>query len=130
MPPLPQPSSPHCRPLQFGAQHKSLVALHWLAGGWQQAGALAQHPVAPAGQFCPLQVVGFAAQRWAKQLLEQQSLFCWQALPFAVQPRRRAQRPFAHWFVQQSPLVLHGWPGLRQGLSRWRHFWRWLMQRP
>jgi hypothetical protein len=28
VPPLPQPSSPHCRPLQFGAQHKSLVALH------------------------------------------------------------------------------------------------------
>jgi hypothetical protein len=25
---LPQPSSPHCRPPQFGAQHKALVALH------------------------------------------------------------------------------------------------------
>jgi hypothetical protein len=30
VPPLPQPSGPHCRPVQFGAQH-SPPALHWLA---------------------------------------------------------------------------------------------------
>jgi hypothetical protein len=29
---LPQPSGPHWRPLQFGAQHRP-AALHWLAGG-------------------------------------------------------------------------------------------------
>ena len=32
VPPLPQPSSPHARPAQFGAQH-SPAGLHWLAGG-------------------------------------------------------------------------------------------------
>jgi hypothetical protein len=35
-PVFPQPSSPHSRPAQFGAQHMPEVLLHWLAGAWQQ----------------------------------------------------------------------------------------------
>jgi hypothetical protein len=92
---------------------------------------LAQQPVAPDEQFWPLHVVGGAAQRCWKQLPLQQSLFWLQARPFAVQPTgAAAQRPLAHWLVQQSPLVWHGWPAVRQGFARFWHFWRLAMQRP
>jgi hypothetical protein len=70
---LPQPSSPHCRPLQFGAQHNP-APLHWLAGGWQQP-SFGQHPVAAGLHAVPLQVSTLAAQTWLKQFPVQQSLF-------------------------------------------------------
>jgi hypothetical protein len=82
VPVLPQPSGPHSRFLQLGAQHNPSwppVVLHWLAGGSQQP-CPAQHPVAVAEQVCDepftRQVGGWAAQRWLKQLFEQHWLFC------------------------------------------------------
>jgi hypothetical protein len=101
LPPLPQPSSPHSRPAQFGAQHSAtpLVVLHWLAGGWQQVPA--QHPVAPGGQACPPQSGPLAAQACWKQLAEQQSLFCWQGAFSAAQLSSGAQTSLAQWVEQQ-----------------------------
>jgi hypothetical protein len=56
-----------------------------LAGGWQQP-SFGQHPVAAGVHVWSPHVGCLAAQTWPKQLLEQQSLFCWQASPVAAQP--------------------------------------------
>lgn len=56
---FPQPSDPHCLPVQFGAQH-SPAGLHWLAGAVQQTPE--QQPVAPAGQFVPPHWLGALVQ--------------------------------------------------------------------
>jgi hypothetical protein len=52
VPPLPQPSGPHSRPVQFGAQHNP-EGLHSVAPGRQHAPSQQCPEAGPAAAHCP-----------------------------------------------------------------------------
>lgn len=84
----PQPSPPHTRLVQLGAQHNP-SGLHWLSGPAQQSMSLAQQPVPRGEQAMGVPPAGHwltgAAQTKLKQLPEQHWPPWVQAVPFGRQ---------------------------------------------